>query len=261
MRPDEIHRLVTGSARRVFIGLAAAAVVAGICAVYARFVEPTWLAVRKVSLSKSPSLRLIHVSDIHYAGNTRYLERVVQTINSTKADLVCFTGDLVEKSAFMEGVLRMISRINKPVYGVPGNHDYWEFRSFDRITAAFRGTGGDWLADKPVFLPRQQLALVTVANIEQEMLPGFRRILLEHDPYAVSQIDGQKFDLILSGHTHGGQVRIPLVGRWLLPFDLGPYDKGLFQTPCGPLYVNPGIGTFYWNARFLCRPEITVIEI
>lgn len=90
--------------------------------------------------------------------------------------------------------------------------------------------------------------------------PGYKRILLEHYPGVVSQIRNEHFDLILSGHTHGGQVRIPFVSRYVLPFE-DTYDKGLFQTPCGPLYVNPGIGTYYTSTRFGCRPEIAIIDL
>lgn len=68
-------------------------------------------------------------------------------------------------------------------------------------------------------------------------------------------------DLILAGHTHGGQTGIPWLARHVLSFDTGTYHRGLYRTPHGPLYVNPGIGTFHLRLRFLCRPEVTVIRI
>ena len=67
---------------------------------------------------------------------------------------------------------------------------------------------------------------------------------------------------MLAGHSHGGQVRIPFYGAPAVPFAVDEYDLGRFQTPAGPLYVNPGIGYLSGFAfRFNCRPEITVIEI
>jgi hypothetical protein len=82
-----------------------------------------------------------------------------------------------------------------------------------------------------------------------------------HYPAWAKKLGGQKFDLMLAGHSHGGQVRIPFYGALITPFGVDGYDLGFYQTPAGPLYVNPGIGWYYVNARFNCRPEITVIEI
>lgn len=71
----------------------------------------------------------------------------------------------------------------------------------------------------------------------------------------------QKVDLVLAGHSHGGQVRLPFYGPVFLPFGVEQYDLGLFHTPSGPLYVNPGIGWFPVPIRFNCRPEITLFEV
>ena len=114
---------------------------------------------------------------------------------------------------------------------------------------------------KPALIPSKQVALLPMDARNQRVPEGYKRILLEHHPSVIEQLHDEHFDLILAGHTHGGQVRIPFMHQIFPDFDLGRYDKGLFQTPCGPLYVNPGIGTFHIKARFLCRPEITVIEL
>jgi len=88
-----------------------------------------------------------------------------------------------------------------------------------------------------------------------------KNVLMIHYPYWVDPVAGLRFDLILAGHSHGGQVRLPLIGAIMVPGGVGQYDMGLFQTPSGPLYVNAGIGYFYVNVRFNCRPEITVFEM
>jgi len=83
-----------------------------------------------------------------------------------------------------------------------------------------------------------------------------------HYPAWVKKLAEQKFDLLLAGHSHGGQVRIPFFGPIVVPFAVDEYDLGLFKTSRGPLYVNSGIGYVYgYSFRFNCRPEITVIEI
>lgn len=231
----------------------------GLCSFYAVYIERLWIRVAYVKLSPAPSLRLIHITDIHFKGDRNYLEKVVQKINQTDADMVCFTGDLIEDSGFLKGALEILSKINKPLYGVPGNHDKWTLRSFDELRKTFQGTGGEWIDYKPVIIPSKKVALLPLAACKVPVPQDYKKVFLEHYPEVIEQIRGARFDLKLAGHTHGGQIRIPFLSRLFL--DLGPYDKGLFQTPSGPLYVNPGIGTFHINARFLCRPEITVIDL
>jgi predicted MPP superfamily phosphohydrolase len=228
---------------------------------YARFVEPEWLRVRRVRLSPAPTVRLIQISDIHFKGETQYLERVVRVINGLDADFVCFTGDLIEDPACLHGALQILSKVNKPLYGIAGNHDQWALRTFDDIRDMFRATGGEWLVNKAVFPAGGRAALLTSACCRVPTPPGCKRILLEHYPSRTRHLKNERFDLMLGGHTHGGQVRVPFITKYVLPFDLDPYDKGLFRTASGPLYVNPGLGTFHLKVRFLCRPEITVIEV
>jgi predicted MPP superfamily phosphohydrolase len=80
-------------------------------------------------------------------------------------------------------------------------------------------------------------------------------------PSIVARTPKGVYDLILAGHTHGGQVRMPFVGNPVLSKGDTTYARGLFHTEAGLLYENSGIGTFYWPVRFRCRPEITIIEL
>ena len=68
-------------------------------------------------------------------------------------------------------------------------------------------------------------------------------------------------DLVLAGHSHGGQVRLPWLGALVRPQHVGPYEMGWYSTPAGPLYVNPGIGCLGFDVRFNCRPEVAVFEV
>jgi predicted MPP superfamily phosphohydrolase len=245
----------------LLLSLGLLTLVAVVCIAYATLVEPEWLRVRRIRLSPAPTVRVVQISDIHFKGETQYLERVVRTLNGMEADFVCFTGDLIEDPACLQGALHILSKVNKPLYGVSGNHDQWALRTFDAIRDTFRRSGGEWLTSRPVYTPGGRAALLTMACRRAPTPSGCKRILLEHHPSRTRHLKDERFDLILTGHTHGGQVRFPFVTKYVLPFDLDPYDKGPFRTPCGPLYVNPGIGTYHLKLRFLCRPEITVIEI
>jgi uncharacterized protein len=87
-----------------------------------------------------------------------------------------------------------------------------------------------------------------------------RQILLLHYPAVANGLAG-RFDLILAGHSHGGQIRLPVVGALIVPKGVGAYDHGYYETPGGPLYVNAGIGTYRIPFRWNCRPEITLVTL
>jgi len=212
------------------------------------------------------SHRLVHFTDLHYKGNRAYTESLVRKINELAPDFVCFTGDLIEEAAHLASALELLAGIKSPLFGVPGNHDYWAKVSFDDIAKVFAATGGGWLLDQ--FLPagagKINLIGLTCKNANQAALPiqaHQKNILLMHYPAWVKRLRGQKFDLMLAGHSHGGQVRIPFWGPVAVPFGVDEFDLGMYETESGPLYVNPGIGWFPVPIRFRCRPEITVFEI
>lgn len=233
----------------------------------AKWLEPTWLKVRHLRIGDGkPAHRLVHFTDLHYKGDRAYAELVVKTINSFSPDLVCFTGDIMEHTRFLPEALEILSGIKSPMYGVPGNHDYWSGASFAVIGQSFAANGGAWLLDEQRAVAGGKINLVGITcmdlyNVPPPLNPNTKNILLMHYPAWIKRQRDRKFDLALAGHSHGGQVRIPFYGALVLPNGVDQYDMGLFQTQSGPLYVNPGIGWFYVDARFNCRPEVTVIEI
>lgn len=234
----------------------------------AKLVEPTWLKVRHLRVGTAPPThRFVHFTDLHHKGDGRYLKSVVDIINSLTPDFVCFTGDIVEEEKFLAAALEGLAEIKAPLFGVPGNHDYWSKVSFAPIHQCFQAAGGAWLLDgrREIAGGKINLIGITCNHDHQALLPlnpTVKNILLMHYPAWVKKLAGQKFDLLLAGHSHGGQVRIPFWGPLMVPYGVDEFDWGLFQTPAGPLYVNAGIGYVYgYNFRFNCRPEITVIEI
>ena len=258
------------SSRRRFLATLAVAL-AGVpvaIAADAKLVEPTRLKIRRLRLGDGhPTHRLVHFTDLHHKGDRKYLQTVVDVINSLAPDFVCFTGDIVEEMKFLPEALEFLSRIQSPMFGVPGNHDYWSNISFQPVIKCFAATGGAWLLDemRTTANGRINITGVSCTRPPQSLPPSntaTKNLLLFHYPARVKQLAGQKFDLLLAGHSHGGQVRIPFYGALVLPSGVDEYDLGLFQTKSGPLYVNPGIGYIGDNhIRFNCRPEITVIEI
>jgi predicted MPP superfamily phosphohydrolase len=230
----------------------------------AKWIEPSLLSVRKVTLNDDGRTRLVHFSDFHYKGDAGFAAEVVQKINELAPDFVCFTGDLIEDRAFANEALSFVRQIKAPVYGIPGNHEYSSRAPFTEYQSAFSATGGAWLLARNATLEKHDVELVgmDITGIDtRNKSRATRRILLMHFPAVADQLGNERFDLILAGHSHGGQVRLPFAGAIVLPPGVGKYDFGLYQTRAGLLNVNPGIGTYVLPWRFNCRPELTLIAI
>jgi predicted MPP superfamily phosphohydrolase len=247
--------------RRKFLGLAALALPAAALGAQGSL-ETTKLRVTNLRVGPGNN-RFIHFTDFHHKGDAEYGAEVVRTINQLAPDFVCFTGDLVEEARFAPEALGFIRQIERPVFGAPGNHDFRSGVPFSDFADAFAATGGAWLADDSALLEERDLEIV---GMGRKGVHGFaarrasRQVLLLHYP-AVANGLGRRFDLILAGHSHGGQIRVPFVGALVVPTGVLPYDHGYYETPGGPLYVNAGIGTYRMPFRWNCRPEITVITL
>jgi hypothetical protein len=247
--------------RRKFLGLGALALPAVLGADSAAF-ETTALRVTKLRHGPG-NCRFVHFSDFHYKGDADYAAEVVRGINDLAPDFVCFTGDLVEEARFAPDAFSFIRQIAAPVYGTPGNHDYQSGVPRSDFAKAFAATGGAWLVDEPLLLAQHDLELVGFGRRGVRALKeprAARQILLLHYPQVANGL-GRRFDLILAGHSHGGQVRLPILGALVLPKGVGNYEYGFYETPCGPLYVNAGIGTYRIPFRWNCPPELTLITI
>jgi len=233
----------------------------------AKWLEPTWLKVRRMRLKSATGRhRLVHFTDLHHKGDRDYLNSLVRKINALSPSSVCFTGDLVEEKRYLREALDGLTQIKSPLYGVPGNHDYWSKVDFKIIAEALAKTGGRWLMDEQQVTPDGRFSIIgaTCVSLKQpafKLNSSTRNIVLMHYPAWVNKFVSQRFELLLAGHSHGGQVRLPFWGPVYVPFGVEQYDMGLFQTSCGPLYVNPGIGWFPFPIRFNCRPEITVFDL
>ncbi len=254
----------------------------------AKWLEPTWVKIRRVRLSRGkPAHRFVHFTDVHHKGDRAYLQGVVRKINRLSPEFVCFTGDLIEETSYLAEALEILAGIKSPVYGVPGNHDYWSKAPFAPIAKCFAATGGGWLLDQQLVTADGKFCIsgATCLSSRQRPVPlnpATRNIFLMHYPAWVKKlavanqptpnpqlpatdsrppVTNRPFDLILAGHSHGGQVRLPFYGPIYVPFGVEEYDLGLFHTSTGPLYVGAGLGWFPWPIRFNCRPEITVFEL
>jgi hypothetical protein len=272
------RRLLKAAGLTVGAGLAGAA--------YALRVEPSWTQTVHVRLPvpRLPGAwegaRIVHVSDLHCVPTPlEHLARAMDTVAALKADLVVATGDFITNRLpeTREAVAGLFDRLAPPlgVFACLGNHDYGLARPAPRATdlgvaAALSAHGVRVLLNEAVPLVRggQTLWLAGVEDYwcgRMDPAAAMSRvparspaIMLCHNPDAADACAAAGAGAILAGHTHGGQVRLPLIGAILLPVERRDRDQGLRQVDGASLYVNRGLGTVL-RVRFLCRPEITVL--
>ncbi len=251
--------------------------------VYAFRIEPFWYKVEHVEIALDGlpptfiNFRIVCLSDIHQepGGSLKHLERIVQRVNELEPDLICLLGDYVFSSAdVITGLAPVLGelRARYGVYGVLGNHDLWTNAAV--IQSGLEGQGIDLLVNEHIVVESGTGALVLVGlddgwsgepNLDRALAGSPSDapvILLYHEPDFADQMSlSARVDLQLSGHSHGGQVRLPFVGAPFLPNFAHIYDQGSYQVEDLQLYVTRGIGVIPPAARFNCRPEITMITL
>ncbi|HUY12233.1 MAG TPA: metallophosphoesterase [Terriglobia bacterium] len=221
-------------------------------------------------------LGIIHLTDIHHGLFTSLaaVQRAVQIANQLKPDLVALTGDYVTLSpAYIGPVARALGKLHARlgVFAVLGNHDFQV--DAEAVTKALRDQQIQVLrnARRPLRTSSGTLWLVGVDDLwwSSDDLPsaldsvpaGDAKILLCHNPKGILQASHQGIDLVLSGHTHGGQVRLPGV-NFLYRSKLGTrFVEGWNRLGETQIYVNRGIGKVVVPVRVSCPPEIARIVL
>lgn len=251
---------------------------------YAKYIEPHWVDVTHLSLqlshlSKSfDHYRLVQISDLHLDRglNAERLLPIIQLVNNQKPDLVVITGDFVNGVRYLKEAVPVFQQIKSQdgVFGILGNHDYWaDFAPQVREILVTCHVQELYNQVKTIHRGQDQLHLAGVDDI-LEGEPDLNRvinqlptegsaILLAHEPdYADVSAATDRFDLQLSGHTHGGQVSLPIYGPPITS-ELGKkYPVGLYQIERMKLYTNRGLGVLpRIRVRFNARPEITVFTL
>jgi len=230
-----------------------------------------------------PPVRLVHLTDTHVERASYREAEVVRRVNALQPDLIVLTGDYLNLSYVHDPAAReqfrgFITQLEAPygIYAVRGTVE----PTPSHMAELFQDTGIVWLEQEAVTVDvrGQSLTLVGVAcGHDQEAdaarlataLEGVRgddlTVLLYHSPDLVLEAAADQVDLMLAGHTHGGQIRLPVVGPVVTFSRYGrTYAAGLSQEGDTTLYVSRGLGFEGGSlprARFLCRPEIVSIEL
>ncbi len=218
--------------------------------------------------------KIIHLSDIHHSPFTglEHIERVVKVANRLRPDMFILTGDYVShEREYIAPVAAALARLKSRygTYACLGNHDHWT--DADLVTHLFRGEGIKMLVNEGIRLEANG-ASFWLAGVDDYMVgktdvpaalkgsfPDEMKLLLAHNPIIFREAARLGIDLTLSGHTHGGQIKIRNDEKRLLP--RRKFTAGLYERKTSQLYVTRGIGTVVVPMRFRCPPEISMLEL
>jgi predicted MPP superfamily phosphohydrolase len=254
--------------------------------IYIWIIEPNWIEVTRyeVTFKNLPvefdGLVVAHLSDLHIRAYGFRERRIEALLAEEKPGLIVLTGDLSQEGsepATIRHVLKDITNV-KPAFGawaVLGDEDHWSppVAGQEALRGFFNETGFALLTNEGGRLGKalDTLSLIGVDDPSTghadltKSLRGFQRtpfaILLTHSPQIFFRADLARFDLVLAGHTRGGQARLPLIGALWLPAGSEGYESGWFYGEHARMFVSRGVGTSLLPFRFLCRPEIALITL
>ena len=250
---------------------------------YMTTVEPSWLAVEQIQvpIAQLPpaldGLRIAQLSDLHVSQHTplHQIAEAIALCNSLTPDLVAITGDMVwHDLALMPGLAKALAQLQAPlgVFTILGNHDLWI--DAPMITRYLAREGLEPLvnrgqvievADAGLYVAGLDDAWCGAPDLEAAMKgcpTDMPALLLLHEPDPADDMaEDARIVLQLSGHSHGGQVRLPILGAPILPYLAQRYPFGLHRVKDMWVYTNRGIGVSGIKVRFRCRPEITILTL
>ncbi len=255
----------------------------------ALILEPNWIQVKHITI-KSPlftkadeQLKIVQLSDLHierFGGRERSL---IKKVNALKPDIILNTGDYINSRTQWRASMKVVSQLKakKGQYSILGNTDYY-FGSEAEIVEWLKGAGVTPIIAGNLKITFDNGAYFHLVGLSDKYSSAAQygdarfvpaafqgvpvnepKILMIHDPddAKVKVIADYNPQLVLAGHTHGGQFGIDWIRRYSDYAERSDFMAGKFTVNGFPLYVNRGIGMKTLNLRFLCRPEITVIHL
>lgn len=272
------QRSKKGISRRRFLSLGAAGIAGSILA-DTLWYEPQALKTERFPIQadfQSGTVRLVQISDLHLSKFNSYFEKVCQRVAELEPDIILLTGDYLEEERNIRGVLEFLKKLKAThgIFAVQGNWEYWSRLEGENLRRHFSRAGVKLLINEradlevkghplSIFGLDYPSSIDNLNRLQKDVDPQRFNLLLSHVPaFAHEQLNGH-IKLILSGHTHGGQVRLPYLPPFYLPRYSGRFVSGFYKVSQHqiPLYVSRGVGTSVLPMRFLCRPEIGLFEL
>lgn len=222
--------------------------------------------------------RIVQISDLHNAEFGKENKKLLETIRSCSPDIIVITGDLVDSNhTNVERAVAFVKEAVKiaPVYYVTGNHEYWlDPSENEQMMQGILAAGAYDLDDEAVCIEKgdssfmliglddQHLSDETLKNLLQEQKNELS-IVLAHEPQYLQNYANAGADLVLTGHVHGGQIRLPFVGGIVAPDQgfLPEYTSGKYNRADTEMIVSRGLGNSIIPVRLFNYPEVVCVEL
>lgn len=262
----------------------------GLGLLYSRFIATSGLKVKEYKVVNNKitdsyhGLKIIHLSDIHYNStiNEKELNNVVDKVNKIKPDIVVLTGDLIDErlSYDKDIIINCLSKIEAKLgkFAVSGNHDIplddynyiikeSGFTSLDNKYELVYSKSNEPIIISGIGYSDEDIGIKTeqfdkyISELTADDIKPIYSILLVHEPDTVDNLDLNKYDLILAGHSHGGQVRLPFIGKLYTPEGAKNYYDEYYKINNTDLYISSGLGTSMYKFRLFNRPSFNFYRI
>ncbi|MFE4763842.1 metallophosphoesterase [Bacillus mycoides] len=245
----------------------------------------------KITSSKIPSsfkgYKILQISDLHNKKFGDNQDVLIKKVKNSNPDIIVITGDLIDSKSYdAEISMQVIRELVKeyPIYFVTGNHEKWsgKYNSLEKELKKHHVTvlrnehvsirkGEQEInllgIDDPEFVignrTEGDIVKDEIIKAKIEMQPDRYNVLLSHRPEFIEEYADEQIDLVLSGHAHGGQVRLPFIGGLVAPNQgvLPKYTAGLYEKQNTSMIVSRGLGNSIIPQRIFNRPEIVVVQL
>lgn len=278
--------------KRFIIVILSIVTIMSLTLLYSRFIATSGLNVKEYKVVNSKitdsyhGLKIVHLSDVHFGStiNKNELEKIVNKVNELKPDIVVLTGDLLDErleydqNVIIEELKKIEAKLGK--YAVNGNHDVpietynyiLNECGFKNINNTYEliynnsnqpiiisGISSNYI-DNSNIISKTEMFTNYITNLSSDDLPIYS-ILLIHEPDFIDNLDLKNYDLILSGHSHAGQIRLPFIGKIFTPYGAEKYYDEYYKVNNTDLYISSGLGTSRIKFRLFNRPSINFYRI
>ena len=257
---------------------------------YSRFIATKGLKIKEYKVVNNKitdayhGLKIVHLTDIHY-GSVVYekqLNNIVEKVNELNPDIVVMTGDLLDERLQYDKdvIIKCLSRIEAKLgkYAISGNHDIplddynyivkeSEFTSLDNKYELIYSKSNEPIIISGIGYGEEDIGIKTeqfdkyISELKTDDIKPIYSILLVHEPDTVDSLNLDNYDLILAGHSHNGQVRLPFIGAIYTPEGAKKYYDEYYKINNTDLYISSGLGTSWYRFRLFNKPSFNFYRI